>query len=114
MTDPAAVVVKRQFDAYNAHDLDAYMACFAPGIEMFAFGESKPFLSGHDAVRAFYGAKRFNIPALRAELHNEIVLGDTVVYLESLIDLEPGRRQTAIAIHKVEKGLIARMWFIRG
>lgn len=113
MRETPAAVVKRQFETYNRQDLDAYMDCFSPDIEMFVFGEAVPFLSGHAAVRAFYRDKRFKIPGLRAELLNEIVLGDTVVYLETLIGLTPGGEVTAIAIHQVEAGRIRRMWFIR-
>ena len=110
--DPSAVV-RRQFDAYNAHDIDAYMDCFAPDIEMYVLGETAPFLKGHAAVRDFYATKRFNIPALRAVLHDEIAHADTVVYRESLVDLVPGETQTAVAIHTVKGGKIHRMWFAR-
>lgn len=113
MWETPAAVVKRQFETYNRHDIDAYMGCFSPDIEMFILGEAAPFLSGHAAVRAFYRDKRFNIPRLTAELLNEIVMGDTVVYLEKLIGLTPGQEVTAIAIHQVEGGLIRRMWFVR-
>lgn len=113
MRDTPAAVVKRQFETYNRQDIDAYMDCFSQDIEMFVFGQATPFLSGHDAVRAFYRSKRFNIPGLRAELLNEIVLGDMVVYLEKLVGLTSGEEVTAIAMHQVLGGRIRRMWFIR-
>ena len=114
MRDTPAAVVKRQFDTYNRQDIDAYMDCFSPDIEMFVFGQAAPFLSGSEAVRAFYRNKRFNIPGLQAELLNEIVLGDMVVYLEKLVGLTPDREGvTAIAVHQVADGRIRRMWFIR-
>lgn len=113
MRETPEAVVKRQFETYNRQDIDAYLDCFSADIEMFVFGQAKPFLSGHAAVRAFYLTKRFNIPGLRAELLSEIALGDTVIYLERLIGLTPGQDATAIAIHQVEEGRIRRMWFIR-
>lgn len=113
MRETPAAVVKRQFETYNRQDIDAYMDCFSLDIEMFVFGEATPFLSGHAAVREFYRDRRFNIPGLRAELLNEIALGDMVVYLEKLIGLTPGVDATAIAVHQVEGGRIRRMWFIR-
>ena len=114
MSDSPEAVVRRQFETYNAHDIDAYIACFAPGIEMRTFPDNALLLKGHDQVRAFYTEKRFNIPSLRAELLGQLVFGDFVVYHETLIDLEPGKHHVAIAIHEVKDGLIQRMWFIRG
>jgi hypothetical protein len=114
MSDSAASVVRRQFDTYNAHEIDAYMACFAHTIEMRTFPDDALLLKGHDQVRAFYTTKRFNIPSLRAELLGQLVFGDFVIYHEKLIGLDPGTAPVAIAIHEVKNGLIQRMWFIRG
>ena len=114
MSNSPEAVVRRQFETYNAHDIDAYMTCFAPAIEMRGFPDGALLLSGHDQVRKFYTEKRFNIPSLRAELLGQLVLGGFVVYHEKLIGLEPGTAHVAIAIHEVKDGLIRRMWFIRG
>ena len=114
VAEPPEAVVRRQFDTYNAHDIDAYMTCFAESIEMRSFPDGALLLAGRDEVRRFYRERRFNIPALRAELLGQLVFGDFVVYHEKLIGLEPGREHVAIAIHEVRDGLIQRMWFIRG
>lgn len=114
MSDSPEAVVWRQFETYNAHDIDAYMTCFAPDIEMRTFPDDALLLKGHDQVRAFYTTKRFNIPALRAELLGKLVVGDFVVYHEKLVGLDPGKDHVAIAIHEVKDALIRRMWFIRG
>jgi len=32
---PAEALVQRQLEAYNAHDLEGFIATYAPGIEIF-------------------------------------------------------------------------------
>ncbi|MGH6952555.1 MAG: nuclear transport factor 2 family protein [Alphaproteobacteria bacterium] len=113
MASAAEAVVRRQFDTYNAHDLEGFLATFAPDVEMRTLPRNEIFLSGHEDVRKFYREKRFNLQALRAELVNSIVMGDTVIYHERLRGLEPGKVVETVAIYGVSGGLIQRVWFIR-
>ena len=113
MTGTAEAVALRQFDTYNAHDVDGFMATMAPDVELRVLPEREPFLSGHDAVRKYYQENRFVLPDLRAELINSIVLGDTVIYHERLIGLRPEGPVETVAIYQVEDGLIRQVWFVR-
>jgi hypothetical protein len=71
-------IVQRQLDAYNAHDLDAFTACFSDDVRLYRMPEPTPRTIGRDALRAFYAEHRFSIPTLRAELVNRIAFGDKV------------------------------------
>ena len=113
MPEPAEAVVQRQFETYNAHDLEGFMATFAPDVAMRLLPDNVLLLSGHDEVRHFYATQRFNLPDLQARLINRLVMGNTVIDHEELIGLEPHRVVEAMAIYDVVNGLIHRVWFIR-
>ncbi len=56
MSSTAEVLAQRQLDAYNGHDLEAFVACYAPGVEVRTFpGAGPPDFAGHEALRARYG-----------------------------------------------------------
>jgi hypothetical protein len=46
--------VEAQFAAYNAHDLDAFVACFAPDFKGYRMPTETPSTVGKGALRAFY------------------------------------------------------------
>ena len=72
-------VVQRQLDAYNARDLDAFVACYADDVELFRMPSPQPALRGLAALAEFYATERFTLPGLRADLLNRMVLGDKVI-----------------------------------
>ena len=71
------VVVQRQLDAYNARDLEGYLATHKSDAEQYML-HAGLLASGHDAIRARM-AERFNDPALHARLVSRTVLGRIVV-----------------------------------
>lgn len=105
-----ADIVQRQLDAYNAHDLDAFCACFADDVRTWRMPDTSPTLSGKAALRAFYAEHRFAIPSLRAELLDRIALGDKVIDHERIHGLRPEPYDMA-AVYRVADGLIAEVWF---
>jgi len=108
--DPAAVV-QRQLDAYNAHDLAAFVACYAEDMTLWRMPATAPAIVGRAALAAFYGAERFNRPALRADLVGRLVVGGKVIDHELIVGLDETPR-TAIAVYALgAHGLIATAWF---
>lgn len=66
--------VQAQLDAYNAHDADAFVACYAPDVKMFdAAGQL--VVDGRAATRARYAALFAASPALRAEVTQRTRIG---------------------------------------
>ncbi|BEV73217.1 MULTISPECIES: nuclear transport factor 2 family protein [unclassified Paludibacterium] len=110
----AEVLAQAQLDAYNAHDLEPFLACFAEQVQVFVFPSTLQF-SGKAAMRERY-AQRFTDETLHARLLNRMVQGQTVIDQE-LVSLRlpegPGTME-AIAIYDVQDGLIARVTFILG
>ena len=113
MVESAEAVVQRQFETYNAHDLEGFMDTFADDVDMRLLPDNELFLSGSDAVRHYYQHHRFNLPDLQAQLLHRMVAGDTVIDHERLIGLEPHRTVEAMAIYRVVEGRIQNVWFIR-
>lgn len=103
-------IVQRQLDAYNAHHLDAFCACFADDVRTWRMPDTTPALTGKAALRAFYAEQRFAIPSLRAELLARIALGDKVIDHERIHGLRPEPYDMA-AVYRVADGLIAEAWF---
>jgi hypothetical protein len=62
--------VQRQVDALNAHDLEAFLDCYAPNA-VVRLGWSTT-LTGHDEIRAFY-AVSIDLRQLRAEVLNRLL-----------------------------------------
>src|SRR4051812_36789864 len=79
MTDGRPITtVHRIRDAVNRHDLEAVMACYAPGVR----GEEPTLLhrdfEGSDQLRASWEQILAGIPDLRMELVDAVEAGDTV------------------------------------
>lgn len=105
-----AEIVQRQLDAYNAHDLDGFAACFSEDVRIFRMPADAPVMVGNAALRAFYADHRFSILGLRAELLNRIALGNTVADHERIHGL--GEQPSEVmAVYRINDGLIASVHF---
>jgi len=102
--------VQRQLDAYNAHDLERFLAEYADDVQVFRMPATEPVLSGKQAFGEHYANNRFNLPKLHARLVNRIVSGDVVVDHEEVTGLADGSL-TAVAVYKVVDGRIRTVWF---
>ncbi len=108
-----AGLVQRQLDAYNAHDLDGFIATYSPDIEIFEITDAAtPRMTGLAGMREVYGEMFATIPNLHCNLGNRIAEGAYVIDHEICIMGEPSDPpERAIAIYQVEGGLIRRVWF---
>ncbi|MFI4923650.1 MAG: nuclear transport factor 2 family protein [Vicinamibacteria bacterium] len=102
--------MQRQLDAYNAHDLDRFVAQYTDDVRVFRPPAAEPTLSGKHAFADHYARNRFTLPDLHAEVVNRMVCGNKVVDHEHITGLEPDVVE-AIAVYEVEGGLIRTVWF---
>lgn len=110
----AAAVVQRQLDAYNAGDLEGWLATYAPDAEQFVlYGER--LAAGHEQIRKRMVA-RFTEPVLHAELVSRTVMGQYVVDQEVVSRSFPEGAGTVelLCIYEVIDGLIQRASFASG
>ena len=103
-------VVQRQLEAYNAHDIDAFLATYSPDIELFTLGGDRRS-QGLDAMRARYGKVFKAAPELHCDITHRIAQGKIVIDHEHLTGLPNGGSVDAIAIYEVRDGKIRRVWF---
>ena len=114
MTHPTPVeMAERQLQAYNARDIDAFVACYAEDVTCYLQGADEPFLSGRAALRTRYGALFEKCPALHARLVQRLSCGNIVMDEEQVSGMRADERVHAIAIYEVLEGLIRRVWFVR-
>jgi hypothetical protein len=99
-------VVDRQVDAYNRHDVDAFVACYAPGI-VVEDASGQRLMVGHDAMRDAYAPFFDENPDLRAKVEHRVQLGAYVVdheHLHGLVD--PAAPDEAVVVYHLADGLI--------
>lgn len=111
MTLPADLA-QRQLDAYNAHDIDAFAACYHPDVEAWVLPDHTPTLQGRAAIVARY-APYFEAQRPHAALVDRKLLGRFALDFEA-VRLADGTALEAWALYQVEDGLIRRIWFVKG
>jgi len=102
--------VQRQLDAYNARDLDRFLAEYADDIVVFRPPNPEPVLTGKAAFGAHYASNRFNLPKLHARLVDRIVCGDIVVDHEAVSGISD-TVLAVVAVYKIVDGRISSAWF---
>lgn len=106
----AVIPVEKQFQAYNQHDLAAFVACYSDDFVAYRMPNLSPSLEGKAALEMFYKNHRFNNKALRAELVSRTVLGNKVFDHEIIYGIYD-QPVNSIAVFEVENGLIKTAWF---
>ena len=110
--NPAVSVVQRQLDAYNAQDLDAMLACYAPNCVIANLNGAVTETS-REALRVRYAKTFADFPENRARLVNRINVGDMVIDHED-VSRGPGKDHfEVIAIYTIKNGQIARVDFAK-
>ena len=104
-------VVQRQLDAYNARDLDRFVAQYSDDVQLFRPPEPLPILSGKAAMAEHYATRRFNLPGLHAALVNRMVIGNKVVDHEYITGIGDAPVDAAVVFEVNPQGLICKVWF---
>lgn len=110
-TTPASVA-RRQIEAFNRKDLDAFMALYADDVVVMAFPSGEVLWQGKAAIRQRYQAMFAGpaIPPVRVD--PRIVDGSFVVEYE-LWDAKPGERNHATWMYQIRGGLIRKAWVVQ-
>ncbi len=107
----AAATVDRQIAAYNAHDLEAFLATYADSIAVQNLGDTVT-VEGKAALRRSSEEWFRRAPQVRNEVLNRIVMGPFVVDHERLTGAPDGAPLEVVGIFEVRVSLIRRVWFI--
>ena len=104
------IIVQRNLDAYNARNIDAFMADYADDIKTYAYPNTLR-TDGKDAMRKGYSEWFENTKDLRAFVKKRIVIGNKVIDEEQVT--ANGQIFNAVAIYEVENGKITKVTFIQ-
>lgn len=103
-------VVQAQLEAYNRHDLEAFLNTYSPEIKLYDFPD-KESASGLEAMRERYGKLFKRDPNLKVRIVTRIVQGDRVIDHE---EVNLGSRQfRVVAIYQVKGDKITAVWFLK-
>ena len=102
-------VVQRQLEAYNARNLERFLAEYSDTIQVYRPPAVEPAISGKAAFGKFYASQRFNHAGLHAELLNRMVVGRKVIDHERISGVREQPFEVAI-VYEVINGLIQSTW----
>ena len=109
----SADLVQRQLDAYNAQDIEAFMAFYTEDAELAGLNGAVN-QAGHNAIRARHLDLFAEFPENRADVVNQIDLGSIVMVHERVERAPGGDNFEVAAIYTLRDGKIARVDFARG
>jgi len=102
--------VEAQVDAYNAGDLDGFLACYSADI-VLSDGAGEVVVSGIDAMRAEFSQLFAASPDLHADILSRIDVGAYVI-LEERIDGYGGEPIRGVMVYHVAGDWIDRATWI--
>ena len=103
-------VVQDQVEAYNRHDIEAFLKTYAPEIKLYTFPD-KETATGLESLRTTYGKLFADEPTLKVKIARRIVQGEYVIDQE---EVSMGRREfKAVAIYRVKGDKITEVRFMR-
>ena len=110
-TAPEAVV-QTQVDAYNAHDLERFVQCYADDITIHDLSGKDPPVKGLAELRKDYQWLTKAPREYRVQIVKRVIVGRIVVDVERVLGL-PKEKGTpeALAIFEVRDGKIRNVWF---
>ncbi len=106
-------VVDQQLQAYNARDIDAFLECYHPRVEIYDLTTSKLRMRGLAELRKRYSRLFEKSPELKATITNRISFGNMVIDHEHVTGFMGNQTVQAIAYYEVKTNLITRVWFSR-
>lgn len=101
-------LVQMQLNAYNAHDLEAFLVPYAADVEIYDF-PGKLVSKGKEQMRNDYQFIT-KTPKLYCRLQNRVVQGNMVIDHEEVWFGGP-KPVYAVAIYVIEKGKISKVYF---
>lgn len=113
--DPAKLIinspeylVQQQLNAYNAHDVEAFLEPYAEDVELYEF-PGKLLMKGKENMRKDY-AFLTKVPKLYCKIQKRIIQDNMVIDHEEVSGFGP-KPMYAVAIYVVENGKIAKVYF---
>ncbi|MFT3824699.1 MAG: amidohydrolase family protein [Chitinophagaceae bacterium] len=104
------ILAQQQLNAYNAHDIDAFLAPYSDSVELYDLYSGKLIMKGKEDMRKQYSGMFNTVKELHCQVVNRIVQGNTVIDHERVTGFGD-KPLEGVAIYKIEKGKIAKVYF---
>ena len=108
-----AATVQRQLEAFNAHDLEGFLALFSEDLEVAEVPAGTAAPMGKARLRELYAARFQANPDLHASAETQLVSGEFVIQKEKIKGRAGKEALVAVTIYQVKAGKIVRMWGLR-
>ena len=105
-------LAQMQLNAYNARDLEAFLAVYHPEVEVYRF-PSTPLFQGREHMREVYEKFFDSAEKLHCRLVGRLTYGATVIDREYVTGIPGKDALEAIAIYEIEGDLIRKVWFVQ-
>lgn len=105
------LLVQQQLNAYNARNIDAFLAPYSDSVEMYMFPNTL-VSKGKQAMYDEYKTMFKQVPELHCNVTSRIVQGNVVIDHESVTGFGP-RGMRAVAIYTIENGKIQKVYFVQ-
>lgn len=111
---PPATLIQQQLDAYNAKNVEAWLACYAPNAQQYTL-HGELLAQGHEDMRKRIST-RFTEVDLHARLLNRTVMANIVIDLELITRNFPEGKGSIemLCIYEIVNGLIQTASFSLG
>ena len=110
-TAPEAVV-QTQVDAYNAHDIERFLQCYADDITIHDLSGKDPPVKGIAELRKDYEWLSKAPREFRVQIIKRVTVGRIVVDVERVLGLPKDKgTPEVVAIFEVRDGKIRNVWF---
>lgn len=103
-------LVQQQLNAYNAHDLEAFLAPYADDVELYSFPNTLES-RGKEAMRKDYQFIT-RMPELYCRILRRSIYGNRVIDEEE-VTITGDKKLHALVIYETENGKIKRVYFIQ-
>jgi hypothetical protein len=109
-------IVHAQDVAYNAHDIDAFAACYADNVVIEGLSKKHPPIVGIAALKEAYKFLRTAPAGFHTQFINKIVVGPIVVVHEVALGgtanmPKPDWPAESIAIFEIRDSKVVHVWF---
>lgn len=105
-------VVQAQVDAYNDHDLEGFLACYANDAAIYDLAGKQPEVHGQSEISEVYAFISEMPEGAGVRIVNRMVSNSVVVDTERFVGLSDGTViPDAVAVYEVRDGKIQNVWF---
>jgi imidazolonepropionase-like amidohydrolase len=107
-------LAKAEVNAYNARNIDAFVARYAPDAEIYDLSNlSVPIAKGSKQIREIWGGFFKQFPNLHCHVTSRTILGNKCIAIESISGVEPNPMiGVGTYIFNLKTGLIEKVYFV--